>query len=264
MTLRTKHTPLPLQLLGAAFLTAFAFGVGPLVGFVGGDDEWTSLASPEAHAAPAAAPPVFWASVPPSPPPLPVPPELAELEAPDEPAPAVAPAATERGTASTASMLSTPSMAIARPRGPTLTTTNPAAAVTSSSSKGRTKRSRGCDPDPNPAIEKTGSGAWTVQRDLVQSYARSIKKLNSLGWSTPHEGSDGRNDGMLIGGVRCGSDLHLAGLRSGDVVHKVNGRSVKSFPQALIVYTKVKGDDLIEVQLTRRGKPTSLRYRLEG
>jgi len=125
------------------------------------------------------------------------------------------------------------------------------------------RRGRRCESDRvQPLIERVSKGHFAVDRELVQSYARSLSRLNELGWSRPHEGPDGRNDGMLVGGVRCGSDLHQAGLRSGDVVHTVNGRPVKSFPQALLVYRKVRNDPTVRVELTRRGERRTLVYDL--
>lgn len=259
MSITTRHTPLPLQLLGAALLTTLTFAAGPAVGALAGGPAFVPLPSPEpvavdtpavipAPAVPEAAPrATLAASLP-----VPVRDEVTE-------APALHPAELPA--------LAAQVVAPSAPRGPTLVATAPRASALAASAAPASrpsKKHRRCDPEPNPAIRASGDGGFAVERDLVQSYARSLKKLNSLGWSTPHEGDDGRNDGMLIGGIGCGSDLHLAGLRSGDVVHAVNGREVRNYAQALLVYQKVKGDDRIEVQLTRRGKPHTLTYRLVG
>jgi len=42
----------------------------------------------------------------------------------------------------------------------------------------------------------------------------------------------------------------------------VNGHDVRSIPQAIMVYRKVRKDHRIRVELTRRGKPVTLTYRL--
>jgi S1-C subfamily serine protease len=114
----------------------------------------------------------------------------------------------------------------------------------------------------NPKIQRDAKGTFTVDRSLVNWYVTHIPALNRLGWSSKHEGADGRSVGMRIGGVQCGNDLHLAGIRSGDVVHRVNGHEVRSIPQAILVYRKVRKDPSIRVELTRRGKPVTLTYRL--
>ncbi len=114
----------------------------------------------------------------------------------------------------------------------------------------------------NPRIERTAKGSFAVDRSLVTWYIGHLGELNRLGWSSKQEGPDGSSVGMRIGGVTCGNDLHLAGIRSGDVVHRVNGHEVRSIPQAIGVYRKVRKDTTIQVELTRRGKPMTLTYEM--
>ena len=141
--------------------------------------------------------------------------------------------------------------------------TAPKARTTARTTSSKSKRQKRCAAQPDqPMISRTDSGSFAVDRDLVRSYARSPKRINQLGWSRPHKDDGGSKDGMLIGGVRCGSDLHQAGIRSGDVIHTVNGRKVKSYAQALLVYTAVRNDEVIVVELTRRGSRKTLRYRI--
>lgn len=134
----------------------------------------------------------------------------------------------------------------------------------SSARKRKRRRRRRCKVDPIPEIEKTARASWVVDRDIVKTYARSIKQLNSLGWTRPHEGDDGKKDGLLVGGVRCNNDLYRAGIRSGDVVHAVNGHKVKSLLQAFFVYNKVRKDEVVQVEISRRGKRRVLTYRILG
>jgi S1-C subfamily serine protease len=64
----------------------------------------------------------------------------------------------------------------------------------------------------------------------------------------------------VLGGIACGSPLHLAGIRSGDVVHDVNGHRVSSIPGALKAYGKLKKARVLEVNITRRGRPLLVTY----
>lgn len=122
-----------------------------------------------------------------------------------------------------------------------------------------------CDDPPDPGIVKRADASFTIDRAVVKRYTSDWSRLNELGWSERHEGADGKADGMRIGGVRCGSDLHDAGIRAGDVVHTVNGRKVTSIPQAILVYTAVRNDPVIEVVLsTRKGERKTLTYRFTG
>lgn len=128
-------------------------------------------------------------------------------------------------------------------------------------SKGKAKARR-CPAPDDPGIVSTAPGRWIIRQSVVQRYTRDWSKLGELGWSKTHRREDGRADGLLIGGLSCGSDLHDAGFRSGDVIHTVNGRKVHSVPQAILAYTALHNDHDFTVEITRRGKRQTLRYQL--
>ena len=76
-----------------------------------------------------------------------------------------------------------------------------------------------------------------------------------------------REEGDIVGfrvrRIKCGSVLHQAGIRNGDVVRSINGRPVTTIPQALSAYRKLRRKRKLEVELTRRsGEAVSLRYKL--
>ena len=128
--------------------------------------------------------------------------------------------------------------------------------------KRKGKGKKRCTEAPDPLIVATSADRFTVDRAVIQRYTRNWSRLNELGWSKRHKDSNGKADGMQIGGIRCGSDPFDAGFRNGDVIHAVNGRAVKSIPQALLVYTAIHNDKIFEVDITRRGVRKTLRFRL--
>lgn len=116
-----------------------------------------------------------------------------------------------------------------------------------------------CEPSTDQ-ITKTGETTWSVERDLIDEYA-SLKRMQTLvGWVDRHRDDTGDVDGVVLGGIACGSPLHLAGIRSGDVVHDVNGHEVTSIAGALKAYGKLKKAEVLEVNLTRRGRPLHVTY----
>lgn len=227
--------------LQAIVWVALAFGAGPVLGA-----SWDRDDSFESMAAPIERPPVSvqW--------------DLAAMAAPAE-EPEALPAETG----------STPGprpAAAPAPSGPSASTVAKRQAVeehAGSAPSARSARERCAEPSGDEVV-RTGDGSWTVHRDLIRRYSRDWTSLDELGWSKAHEGPDGRHDGMLIGGVRCGSDLHRVGIRAGDVVHAVNGREVKNLPQALLVYAAVRNDPLVSLEISRKGQRRTLTYRLIG
>ena len=77
-----------------------------------------------------------------------------------------------------------------------------------------------------------------------------------------HRSADGKVDGFRIRRIRCGGVLHEAGLRNGDVVHTVNGKPVRTLPQALGAYRRLRKKRVLWLEVTRRGDTRTLRYLL--
>lgn len=120
-----------------------------------------------------------------------------------------------------------------------------------------------CTIAPDPAIVPTGADSYEVRRAVIRRYASDWSKLDDLGWSAQHDDpATGKSDGLQIGGIKCGSDPYDAGFRSGDVIHSVNGRSVRSIPQALVVYLAIHDERLFNVEISRRGQRRTLRFAL--
>ena len=64
---------------------------------------------------------------------------------------------------------------------------------------------------------------------------------------------EGSRYGVEFGGQERVVDSAIA-LRSGDVIHAINGRTVKSIPQAFTAVRKIKRHDVIRVDYSRGGK----------
>lgn len=127
--------------------------------------------------------------------------------------------------------------------------------------KKRGGRKRDCGED-NPLIDRTSAGVFTVERDLVEYYVTHLRALDSLGWVKANKEKGGKSDGLRVGGVKCGSDLHQAGIRSGDVIHTANGLKLKNLTQAVFVYTRLRKKSSVELAITRDGKLRKVRYRI--
>jgi hypothetical protein len=117
-----------------------------------------------------------------------------------------------------------------------------------------------CAPADPRIVSTANPNVWSVQRSIIDEYTRSIEAVNKLGYVKRHELEDGGSDGLLLRGVKCGTPLHVAGFRSGDVVHSVNGKEVRNLAGGLLLYAKMRNKDRFEVAITRRGQPMVLTY----
>jgi general secretion pathway protein C len=71
---------------------------------------------------------------------------------------------------------------------------------------------------------------------------------------------NGQPDGFKLYAIRPSSVYAKLGLANGDTLQSINGFDLTSADKALEVYTKLREATSLEVQVTRRGKPVTLKY----
>ena len=73
---------------------------------------------------------------------------------------------------------------------------------------------------------------------------------------------NGKPNGFKLYAIRPSSVWAKLGLMNGDTVNAINGADLTTPDKALEVFTKLKEADEINVDLTRRGKPVRILYRI--
>ena len=71
---------------------------------------------------------------------------------------------------------------------------------------------------------------------------------------------NGKPDGFKLYAIRPSSVYAKLGLTNGDTLQSINGFELTSADKALEVYTKLREATSLEVEVTRRGKPMTLKY----
>lgn len=124
-----------------------------------------------------------------------------------------------------------------------------------------TARGQRCDESVD-GIEQIYGDRYRVDRDVLDTYTtlEQAMKLARVAW---HKDADGKVDGFKLYRVRCGSPLTQVGLRSGDVIHAINGRKVRTLPQAFNAVRKVKRHDVIRVDFSRGGQARTVTAMVE-
>ncbi|MEL6343922.1 MAG: hypothetical protein AAFV53_12385 [Myxococcota bacterium] len=133
--------------------------------------------------------------------------------------------------------------------------------VDGSPAPGRKRRNCG---DPLDEVQKLDANRWQVDRSIIDYYASHLRQLERQAGTATHWGDDGKPDGVKIYLPRC-SILKQVGLRNGDVVHTINGRTVSSVPKAVAAYLALRKESRLHVKITRRkGQKVTLHYRIKG
>jgi len=133
-------------------------------------------------------------------------------------------------------------------------------AIARAKAGGRTKK---CTPEPNPRIVPIGEQRWRLDSKMVDYYATHIKALDALGWVSKWKAEDGSRKGFKVGGLSCGNDAWLAGLRNGDVVLTVNGTKVSSILEGIAAYARHRKADVIALEILRKDTIRVHTYRME-
>jgi len=71
---------------------------------------------------------------------------------------------------------------------------------------------------------------------------------------------NGKPDGFKLYAIRPSSVYAKLGLTNGDTLQSINGFELTSADKALEVYTKLREATSLEMEVTRRGKPVTLKY----
>lgn len=136
-------------------------------------------------------------------------------------------------------------------------------------------------PEPAPPVAATPSTGDPSKDELQAAIDSGIKKIDDFNFEIDRalvdrtlanpmamaKGArvvpsvkDGKSDGFKLYAIRANSVFAKLGLSNGDTLNAVNGFDLTSAEKALEVYTKLRDASSLEVGLTRRGKPVTIRY----
>ena len=108
----------------------------------------------------------------------------------------------------------------------------------------------------------TGSRNITVKRSRVKSAAKNVNKLMQQARVRPHF-TNGKADGLRLTGIKPNSIFHDMGLKSGDIITSVNGKTIESVEDVLTFYKSLQTSESVNLKLKRRGRLKTIDYNIE-
>ena len=99
-------------------------------------------------------------------------------------------------------------------------------------------------------IQCDAGSRCTVERSLLSDLLANPRALGGLR-ALPSAG------GFRLSGIRRGTLAHQLGLRNGDVLTEVGGRSLNSLDDALALLPLLRSASNVQVTLSRKGKPVT-------
>ena len=118
------------------------------------------------------------------------------------------------------------------------------------------------DSTESSGIKQVSETKRVVDRSVINKAIEDPQALAKSARVLPYE-KNGKVEGYKFYGIRRSSLLGQLGLKNGDIVHNINGVQITSPDQALAAYGKFRNAGKINVEVTRRGKPTKLEVEIQ-
>ncbi len=111
-------------------------------------------------------------------------------------------------------------------------------------------------------IKKIDDNNYEIDKSLVEKVLLNPMAIAKGARVVPSM-KNGKPDGFKLYAIRPSSAFAKLGLSNGDTLQSINGFDLTSADKALEVYTKLREATSLEVDVTRRGKPVTLKYTIK-
>lgn len=108
-------------------------------------------------------------------------------------------------------------------------------------------------------IKKIDDNTYEIDKSLVEKVLANPMAVAKGARVVPAV-KNGKPDGFKLYAIRPSSAFAKLGLSNGDTLQSINGFELTSADKALEVYTKLREATSLEMEVTRRGKPVTLKY----
>ncbi len=108
-------------------------------------------------------------------------------------------------------------------------------------------------------IKKIDDNNYEIDKSLVDKVLANPMAIAKGARVVPAV-KNGKADGFKLYAIRPSSVYAKLGLSNGDTIQSINGFELTTADKALEVYTKLREATSLEMEVTRRGKPVTLKY----
>lgn len=102
----------------------------------------------------------------------------------------------------------------------------------------------------------------TLKRSQIETAVKDVNKLMKQIRIRPHF-TNGEPDGFRLTGIRPNSIFYKMGLKSGDIISGVDGKTIESVDDALKFYQNLQSSSNMQLQIKRRGRMKTIDYNIE-
>jgi len=115
----------------------------------------------------------------------------------------------------------------------------------------------------NFEITPVGDNIYVTQKE-VQKQVKNLSGLLAQVRVQPNFTRSGRSDGFKILHVNRGSFIEALGIKSGDIINKINGNLVDSMQKGYQLFNNLQRETAIDVELTRGGASKTIHFEMRN
>ena len=131
-----------------------------------------------------------------------------------------------------------------------------------SSSRSSSNRPPTSSTNYEKGVAKVGEWEYKIDRGMLETELSDLTRLGMQARVVPNY-IGGKYQGFKLVGVRPNSLYRAIGVRSGDVIKRVNGMEIDSPNKALQLFEKLRTSRRISLDITRNGVNRTLYYKIQ-
>ena len=111
-------------------------------------------------------------------------------------------------------------------------------------------------------VVRSGDNEFSIDRSRIESELSNPEQLTRQARIMPNY-RDGEPDGLRLVGVTSDSLYSDLGIRSGDVIHAVDGNPITSQQQAMSMLESMQNQGQVTIEIERRGQRQQMQYNIQ-
>lgn len=111
-------------------------------------------------------------------------------------------------------------------------------------------------------VREEDDNSFVIDREAVRTQLQDPAALTRQARIMPNY-RDGEPNGLRLVGVTPNSFYSEIGIRSGDVIHSINGTKITNQRQALELMERMSSEDQVTIEVERRGRTQTMEYKIE-
>lgn len=114
--------------------------------------------------------------------------------------------------------------------------------------------------DTNIPFEEVGPGKFIIPQGIVDDALNNFSKILTQARMVPNLTPDNKTDGFKVFQIKAGSIYEKLGMKDNDIIKRVNGLDLDSFEKATGLFTALRNEKTISIDLVRNGTRINYSY----